>query len=315
MNTDFRVAVDFFTHHKARKLKKRLGAAAVLSLLQLWAYAAKLRTDGNLSGMSVEDIELAAEWDGDEGAFSAALLDVGFLDQGEDGYSLHDWAENNPWVAEEKARSEQARKNAQARWGKSNNGKPQSGGNAPSKPEQSDGNADAMQPQSWGNAPSPSPKPTPTCKDINTPPYPPEGGTGDGESSPTSPASKSKAREPTGNSLPELRQAVAEYTAYEPLRKTLEDFRLMRERIRKPMTGQALRLLFRELENLGGNDDALKIAVLEQSILNSWQGVFALKGPVRAGQAAGQVLSKNMETSAAVLAARQQRRQQSEQPL
>lgn len=92
VNTDFRVAVDFFTHHKARKLKKRLGAAAVLSLLQLWAYAAKLRTDGNLSGMSVEDIELAAEWDGDEGAFSAALLDVGFLDQGEDGYSLHDWA-------------------------------------------------------------------------------------------------------------------------------------------------------------------------------------------------------------------------------
>lgn len=152
-------------------------------------------------------------------------------------------------------------------------------------------------------------------KNIKAPPYPPEGGTGDGESSPTSPASKSKAREPTGNSLPELRQAVAEYTAYEPLRKTLEDFRLMRERIRKPMTGQALRLLFRELENLGGNDDALKIAVLEQSILNSWQGVFALKGPVRAGQAAGQVLSKNMETSAAVLAARQQRRQQSEQPL
>ena len=73
--------------------------------------------------------------------------------------------------------------------------------------------------------------------------------------------------------------------------------------------------VFRELENLGGNDDALKIAVLEQSILNAWQGVFALKGPVRAGQAAGQVLSKNMETSAAVLAARQQRRQQSEQPL
>ena len=28
MNTDFRVAVDFFSHHKARKLKKRLGADA-----------------------------------------------------------------------------------------------------------------------------------------------------------------------------------------------------------------------------------------------------------------------------------------------
>ena len=304
MNIDFRVAVDFFTHHKARKLKKRLGAAAVLSLLQLWAYAAKLRTDGNLSGMSVEDIELAAEWDGDEGAFSAALLDVGFLDQGEDGYSLHDWAENNPWVAEEKARSEQARKNAQARWGKSNNGKPQSGGNAPSKPEQSDGNADAMQPQSWGNAPSPSPKPTPTCKDINTPPYPPEGGNAPGKE-PDKPTPSKKTRAPTGNTLPELRAAVAEYTQSEPLRKTLEDYRLMRERIRKPMTGEAQRLALRKLDTLAGGNDGLKIAILEQSILNSWQGLFPLKGPMQAGQ----VLDANMETTAAVLAARQQRRQ------
>lgn len=304
MNTDFRVAVDFFTHHKARKLKKRLGAAAVLSLLQLWAYAAKLRTDGNLSGMSVEDIELAAEWDGAEGAFSSALLDVGFLDQGEDGYSLHDWAENNPWVAEEKARSEQARKNAEARWRKNDKGKPQSWGNAPSKPEQSDGNAGAMQPQSGGNAPSPKPSPTPPCKEINTPPYPPEGGNASGEK-PDKPAPPKKPREATGNSLPELRSAMFEYTPSEPLRKTLEDFRLMRERIRKPMTGQALRLLFRELDKLAMGNDGLKIAILEQSILNSWQGVFALKGPVQAGQ----VLSRNMETTAAVLAQRQQRRQ------
>ena len=165
MNTDFRVAVDFFTHHKARKLKKRLGAPALLSLLQLWAYAAKLRTDGNLSGMSAEDIELAAEWDGDEGVFASALLDVGFLDQGEDGYCLHDWAENNPWVAEEKARSEQARKNAKARWNKNGKAKAQSGGNAPSDPEQCNGNAGAMQAQSGGNAPSPKPSPTPSCKE------------------------------------------------------------------------------------------------------------------------------------------------------
>ncbi len=304
MNTDFRVAVDFFTHHKARKLKKRLGVAAVLSLLQLWAYAAKLRTDGNLSGMSVEDIELAAEWDGEEGAFASSLLDCGFLDRDDEGYLLHDWAENNPWVAEEKARSEQARKNAEARWRKSGKEKPQSGGNAPSEQKQCDGNAGAMQPQSGGNAPSPSPKPTPTCEELNTPPYPPEGGNAP-EKEPDKPTPPKKTRAPTGNALPELRSAMFEYTQSEPLRKTLEDFRLMRERIRKPMTGQALRLLFRELDKLAMGNDGMKVAILEQSILNSWQGVFALKGPVQAGQ----VLSRNMETTAAVLAQRQQRRQ------
>ena len=149
-------------------------------------------------------------------------------------------------------------------------------------------------------------------KYINTPPHPPLGGERNEEAPPTSPAAKRKARNPTGNSLPELRQGIADYTASEPLRKTLEEFRLMRERIRKPMTGQALRLLFRELDKLAGSDDALKISILEQSILNSWQGVFTLKEPARTGRATGSVLNRNMETTAAVLAARQQRRQSHE---
>ena len=94
MNTDFRVAVDFFAHHKARKLKKRLGADGLMALLQLWAYAAKLRADGDLSGMTVEDIELASGWDGTEGALVAALVEVGFLDQNGEAYALHDWEDH-----------------------------------------------------------------------------------------------------------------------------------------------------------------------------------------------------------------------------
>ena len=297
MNTDFRVSVDFFTHHKARKLRKRLGAAALLSLLQLWAYAARVRTDGDLAGMDAEAIELAAEWEGEDGVFCATLLDIGFLDQVDDGLILHDWAENNPWAAEEKARRERAQKGAQARWKKEKN-------DPTPMLEQCSSNAQAWHPQASSNAPSPSPKP----KDIKAPPYPPQGGMVGGESSQDFPPPKGKAREPTGNSLSELRKAIADYTTSELLCKTLEDFRLMRERIRKPMTGQALRLLLRELDKLTGNDDALKIAILEQSIMNSWQGVFALKGPVLYGQAS-QVLNKNMATTAAVLASRQQRRQ------
>lgn len=115
MNTDFRVAVDFFSHHKARKLKKRLGADGVMALLQLWAYAAKLRTDGDLSGMSVEDIELAADWDGDDGALVAVLHDVGFLDLEGDVYALHDWIENNAWAAGAESRSDASRLSRMAR--------------------------------------------------------------------------------------------------------------------------------------------------------------------------------------------------------
>lgn len=115
MNTDFRVAVDFFSHHKARKLKKRLGADGVMALLQLWAYAAKLRTDGDLSGMSVEDIELAAYWDGEDGALVTALHEVGFLDLDEASYTLHDWLENNAWAAGAESRSDASRLSRMAR--------------------------------------------------------------------------------------------------------------------------------------------------------------------------------------------------------
>ena len=109
MNTDFRVNVDFFTHHKTLKLKKRLGGLAVLSLLQLWAYAAKRNPDGDLSDMTPEDIELAAGWDGDDGALTEALIEVGFFDQDDEGIKLHDWAEHNPWVVEADDRSDKAR--------------------------------------------------------------------------------------------------------------------------------------------------------------------------------------------------------------
>ncbi len=115
MNTDFRVAVDFFAHHKARKLKKRLGSDGLMALLQLWAYAAKLRADGDLSGMSVEDIELASGWDGTDGALVSALVEVGFLDQNGEAYALHDWLENNSWAAGADARSDASRFSRMAR--------------------------------------------------------------------------------------------------------------------------------------------------------------------------------------------------------
>jgi hypothetical protein len=64
-------------------------------------------------------------------------------------------------------------------------------------------------------------------------------------------------------------------------------FEEMRNRIRKPMTDRARKLTFDELAKLrgAGHDPA---AVLDQSVRNSWQGVFPLRGvqPAQSGRLA-----------------------------
>ena len=96
--------------------------------------------------------------------------------------------------------------------------------------------------------------------------------------SPASGRSRRQARATiTGNSLAELRQVVEEYSGNPELRQAFEDFRLMRERLRKPMTGRAVRNICRELETLAPGDDTHKIAILDQSITSAWQGVFPLR--------------------------------------
>ena len=61
----------------------------------------------------------------------------------------------------------------------------------------------------------------------------------------------------------------------------------MRAKIRKPLTGTAKTLIFKRLEALRaeGNDPE---AVLNQSVMNSWQGVFPLReGPARPAAGGG----------------------------
>ncbi|MBA7663555.1 hypothetical protein ES703_71600 [subsurface metagenome] len=60
-------------------------------------------------------------------------------------------------------------------------------------------------------------------------------------------------------------------------KKTWKDFKAMRTKIRKPMTERAEELLLNKLDKLS-NDEEEQIAILNQSIMNSWQGVFPLRG-------------------------------------
>jgi hypothetical protein len=117
MADDARISTALPFHPKTRKLRKRLGTAGCWSLVCLLLWTASNRWDGNLSGLSDEDIELAAEWDGDPGGLVHALCEVGFLEGSEVNYIVHDWAEHNPWAAGRGERIESARRAAFKRWG------------------------------------------------------------------------------------------------------------------------------------------------------------------------------------------------------
>ena len=55
-----------------------------------------------------------------------------------------------------------------------------------------------------------------------------------------------------------------------------EEFIKMRNKIKKPLTEKAKELILKKLNKLTDNEND-KILILEQSIENSWQGVFPLK--------------------------------------
>ncbi len=120
MNTDIRISVQFINHPKTIKLERRLGFQGVKSLIELWSWAALNRPDGNLGGgndrlttvqhpLDEEDIEIAAQWPGEPGVFIETLVELRWLDQNEQGYTLHEWLQHNPWVAGVDNRGNKAR--------------------------------------------------------------------------------------------------------------------------------------------------------------------------------------------------------------
>lgn len=71
---------------------------------------------------------------------------------------------------------------------------------------------------------------------------------------------------------------VCEYTKNDELKEAIYEFIKMRKMIKKPMTDRALKGIFNKLDKFGRSDGE-KIAILDQSIQNSWQGVYELKEP------------------------------------
>ena len=245
MAIDARISVGLPGHPKTKKLMRRLGAAGPLGCIYLFIWAASNRSDGDLSGMTDEDIELAVDWAGDEGAFVASMVEVGFLDGEECGRKIHDWAEHNPWAAGTADRAESSRWAALCkRYGRE--------GAADRMPEYAarmrpacDADATRTKPQCESDAPSPSPSPSPL-------PIPKDNG----------------AQAPLPDWVP-----VDSWAGYVEMRK----------KIRKPMTARAMALVLGKLEALRGTGSDPAV-ILDQSTANSWVDVYPPQASAAAKQ-------------------------------
>ena len=74
--------------------------------------------------------------------------------------------------------------------------------------------------------------------------------------------------------------SFSEYTENAELIEALEGFVEMRKKIKAPLTEHAFSLLLKKLDGMGNTDEE-KAAIVNQSVMNSWKGLFPLKQEVR----------------------------------
>jgi len=148
MSKDIRIATSFIHHPKTIKLRTRLGAEGLVSLISLWAFAGEYRPKGRLKNMSDEDIAIASQWAGDPAELIKVLDEIGWIDSNNGDWILHDWEEHNGYAFYADERKERAKNAAAVRWGNKDNANSNAGSNAGSIAKR--------------NAPSPAPKPAPS---------------------------------------------------------------------------------------------------------------------------------------------------------
>ena len=89
------LSLDFFDHPKTQRLIGALGAGAESLPIRLWCYTAKFHfRDGVLDGYSKESLENICRWNGEKGALIRELISIGFLEQIEGGFKVHDWKDH-----------------------------------------------------------------------------------------------------------------------------------------------------------------------------------------------------------------------------
>lgn len=117
MAEDIRVRTSWRSSGKRRRLKRLGGLEAVKAIEDLWLYCGAERADGDLSGLSNEEIaDECPDWEGDADELVGILRRARLLD-GEPGYlCIHDWWDHQPHVTHGEERAQTASANAHTRW-------------------------------------------------------------------------------------------------------------------------------------------------------------------------------------------------------
>ena len=91
--------------------------------------------------------------------------------------------------------------------------------------------------------------------------------------------SKSKSKREIYKEKSSLSEILESVVPDDRLKKAFREFIEMREKIKSPLTENALRLAIKKASDLSGGDIETAVAVVEQSVLNDWKGLYALKQP------------------------------------
>lgn len=116
---DARISTGWLDNPKTIMLRRRLGdrgAEGLVSWLALILWTAANEPDGDLPDRDDEQIEIIARWNGEPRLFVKTLVGLKLLDGTENDYSIHDWAEHQPWAAGRKQRSAKAKAAAAAKY-------------------------------------------------------------------------------------------------------------------------------------------------------------------------------------------------------
>lgn len=91
------------------------------------------------------------------------------------------------------------------------------------------------------------------------------------------------------------KKKVVYFEDNERLDNAFAEYVKMRKQIKAPMTDHAIKLAKKKLDNLSAGNDFVAIAILEQSIMNSWKGLFELKEGVSNGGGNSRSVDKSYE--------------------
>lgn len=87
---------------------------------------------------------------------------------------------------------------------------------------------------------------------------------------------------------------ISESITHENVKEAIREFIKMRKLIKSPMTEHALKLMINKLQGMSG-DPAMQIAILNQSIENSWKGIFPLREETTKKNKTAQQLDQSYE--------------------